>query len=130
MKGGTLWLSPAMADPKPFTFQWDVHRLLWDMAELCWERVLGMTCGCKGHSVAFLPAAVLELGCSQEFHRFFFVLLVATPGLKSTPADSSVFFNILIQEKHWFKCYKTVFLKIAPRYQESLKWESFTKHQG
>lgn len=53
-----------------------------------------MTCGCKGHMVAFLPAAVLELGCSQGFYRLFFVL-VATLALKSTSADSSVFFNAL-----------------------------------
>lgn len=26
--------SPPMPDPKPFTFQWDVYRLLWEMAEL------------------------------------------------------------------------------------------------
>lgn len=62
--------SPPMANPKPFTFQWDVYRLLWQMAELV------LTCGCKGHLVAFLPAAVLELGSSQGFYSFlFFVLL-------------------------------------------------------
>lgn len=78
--GGTLWLSNPLPrlipNPSPSNGMFTDSCGVWQ--SLCWERVLGMTCGCKGHSVAFLPAAVSELGGSQGFHRFLSDLLVAT----------------------------------------------------
>lgn len=66
-QGGTLWLSHPLPglipNPSPSNGMSTGSCGRWQ--SLCWERVLGTTWACKGHPIAFLPAAVSEFGCSQ-----------------------------------------------------------------